>query len=256
MLAAARHQEILTRLECYGAVRTTELASEFSVTEETIRRDLDKLDHKHKLVRTHGGAISLDSSRKDLPQSQRENVQLAEKVAIAKAAVPFINDHETILLDASSSALQLALALPKNRSLRVVTYALSVLQALSHRSDLELILLGGTYDPVGARFTGVLTDEALNFLKIDRFFFSAKGFDAQRGISEADSAQAKLKRQILRQALWSCALIDHTKFGVLAPHIFAKTNEFDVLVSDSNSESYLQKNLSDPPFKLKFAPLE
>ena len=256
MLAAARHQEILTRIDCYGAVRTTELASEFAVTEETIRRDLDKLDKKNRLLRTHGGAISLDASRNDLPQSQRENIQLAEKIAIAQSAAPLIQQNETILLDASTSALQLALALPKNHSLRVVTYALSVLQALSHRSDIELILLGGTYDSVGARFTGLLTDESLNLLKIDRFFFSGKGFDPKRGISEADPRQAQLKRHIQRQSLWSCALIDHTKFGVLAPHLFATTTDFHTLVTDSLSESYLQKNLSHPPFKLQLAPLK
>lgn len=243
MLAAARHQEILSRLESYGTVRTTELAQEFAVTEETIRRDLDKLDKANMLIRSHGGAMSLDASRSDLPQAQRENILPNEKRAIAQLAAPLIKPKETILLDASSTALQLALQLPKNHSLRVVTYALPILQALTHRNDLELILLGGTYDPHGSRFTGLLTDECLSLLKIDRFFFSGKGLSAERGITEADPRQAQLKRNILRQSLWSCALIDHTKLGVTAPHAFAKPDEFHTLVSNSESKRFIDKNL-------------
>ena len=247
MLAAERQNQILRQARDTGTVRTAELATQFEVTEETIRRDLEKLGHAGMLFRTHGGAIYTDISRQDLSLRDRESRQAPQKSAIARAATGLLEEGDTILLDASSTALALARVLPETLNLTVVTYALPVVERLVNRSDITLIQLGGRYDPVGKRFSGLLTENALSALHIDRFFFSGKGLDLDKGISEADEEQARLKRLVLRQAAWSCALIDDTKVSIRSRFYFAPLADLDAIVINPTANDLLADDLDRIP---------
>ncbi|BCX49926.1 DNA-binding transcriptional regulator, DeoR/GlpR family [Haloferula helveola] len=248
MLAAERHRSILTKARESGIVRTGELAREFGVAEETIRRDLDLLSKRGHLSRTHGGALDAASALTELSQNERETLQLHEKSRIATLAAGLVQSGETVLLDASSSALELAAKLPSE--IKVVTYSLSVIERLASRTDLELLQLGGTYEPRGRRFSGMLTENAVLSLRIDRFFFSGRGFDLQHGISEPNPDQARLKTLMLRHAGWSCALIDHTKLGLRSDYNFARPGDFDSLVTDPKSKAFFRGKTRSLPFKL------
>ena len=211
MLAAERQRQILERVRRDGTVRTTDLARDFVVTEETIRRDLDLLGRRGHLRRTHGGAMDATAPLGELSQSERESRQLDEKISIGREAVRLISPRETILVDASTTALEFADQLPEGIPMRVVTYSLAVVERLSARDgNIELIQLGGTYESRGRRFSGMLTESALRALRIDRFFFSGGGLDPAGGVSEPNPEQARLKRMMLKHAEWCCALLDHT----------------------------------------------
>lgn len=232
MLAIERHRRILEEARKEGAVRTQELAAILGVAEETVRRDLDALSRQGLLNRTHGGAADVSMIFNEYSQHEREAQQAAEKTAIAKVAIKHIKEHETILLDASSTALELARQLPEGKSLRVVTYAHAVVEKLAIRSDVELILLGGTYEAKGRRFRGMLTEMGVRALRIDRFFFSGGGFHVTRGVGEPSAEEARLKATIIAHANWKCALLDHTKLGRVTDHFFAKPSEIDLLITD------------------------
>jgi len=253
MLAAERQNLILRQAREIGTVRTTSLAGEYSVTEETIRRDLEKLGHAGLLFRTHGGAIYTDSSRQDLSLRDRETRQAPQKAAIAKTAAALLSDGDTILLDASSTSLALASALPDNLHLTVVTYALPIVERLANRPDLGLVQLGGSYDPEGRRFSGLLTENALRAINIDRFFFSGKGLDLDQGISEANEEQARLKRQVLKQAAWSCAMIDYTKIAVRSNFYFASLADLDALVVNSSAAELLAPTADRIPCPIHYS---
>lgn len=253
MLAAERQRQILDRVRRDGNVRTAELAKDLAVTEETIRRDLDFLARRGHVRRSHGGAMDASAPLGELSQSEREGRHLDQKVAIAREAVRRISPGETILLDASTTALQLAGQLPENLPLRVVTYSLAVIERLAGRGDLEIIQLGGTYEPTGRRFSGMLTESVLRLIKIDRFFFSGAGLDPVQGISEPNPDQARLKRMMIEQAEWNCALIDHSKFGVKADHFFALPGDLDLVITDFESKAYAKSRLQRQPYELRFA---
>ena len=238
MLAIERHRRILEEARKEGAVRTQELAAILGVAEETVRRDLDGLARQGLLRRTHGGAADVSMILREYSQLEREAQQAAEKTAIAKVAVKHIKEHETILLDASSTALELARQLPEGRSLRVVTYSHAVVEQLAVRSDVELVLLGGTYEPKGRRFRGMLTEMGVRALRIDRFFFSGGGFHATRGVGEPSVEEASLKATIMAHADWKCALLDHTKLGRMTDHFFAKPGDIDLLITDAQGREF------------------
>lgn len=238
MLAIERQRRILERAKRERTVRTQDLSALLKVTEETVRRDLDTLSRQGLLRRTHGGAADVSIMLDELSQSDRESRQAEEKTAIAKVAAKHIKDHETILLDASSTALELARHLPSGRSLRVVTYAHSVVEKLAIRSDIELVLLGGTYEAKGRRFRGMLTEMGIRALRIDRFFFSGGGYHETRGIGEPSAEEARLKATIIAHADWKCALMDHTKLGRMTDHYFAKPSEIDLFITDSKGADF------------------
>ena len=242
MLAIERQRKILESARRDGTVRTQELSTALGVAEETVRRDLDALSRQGLLRRTYGGAADLSMGFHEYSQNEREARQAAEKTAIAKVANKYIKEHETILLDASSTALELARQLPEGKSLRVVTYAHSVVEQLAIRSDVELILLGGTYEAKGRRFRGMLTEMGVRALRIDRFFFSGGGFHASRGVGEPSAEEASLKATIIAHADWKCALLDHTKLGRMTDHFFAKPGEIDLLITDAQGAEFCKSN--------------
>ncbi|MFT3992321.1 MAG: DeoR/GlpR family DNA-binding transcription regulator [Luteolibacter sp.] len=252
MIAAERHLRILELARREGSVRTTELARDYDVTEETIRRDLDLLTRQGKLRRIHGGAMDVSSAREELPQNERRTRQLTEKTAIAKTAATLLSPSETILLDASSTAIEFAAQLPIGMPLRVVTYSLDVVDQLIHQPHIEIIQLGGSYEARGRRFSGFITEASLSAIRIDRFFYSGGGFDLERGLSEPNQEQARLKRLMIHHAAWNCVLIDHTKLGAQADFFAATPEQIHAVVSDAAAAEYF--NDLSTSYDLHFAP--
>jgi DeoR/GlpR family transcriptional regulator of sugar metabolism len=240
MLALERHRKILEIAKRDGAVRTQSMAALLNVTEETVRRDLDSLARQGQLHRTHGGAADVSMVIRELSRSEREGKQAEEKQAIAKAAVRHIRENETLLLDASSTALELARCLPEKCGIRVVTYAIGVVERLAIRSDIEVILLGGIHDPRAGRFQGMLTEMGVRALRIDRFFFSGAGFDPSLGIGEPNPEEARLKATIIAHADWTCAMLDHTKLGRRTDHYFVRPDQIDLFITDSEAADYCE----------------
>ena len=237
MIAAERQQTILEQTQSKGSVRTSDLAQLFDVSEETIRRDLDILTESGHLARTHGGATTSELQRVEIDHTQREFQNLDEKKNIARKAATFIKSGETILLDASSTALQLVNVLPEINDVHVVTYSQEVAELLVRRSGVELTLLGGTFDQPSRSYCGMLTEIALSYLRIDRFFFSCKGVDHKSGLSEANNEQARLKKAILDHSEASYLLADHSKIGLRSNYFFAPLEKIPTLITDSGISS-------------------
>ncbi len=231
MLAVQRHHRILNLAETEGCVRVAALARELSVTEETIRRDLKKLDDDGRLVRIHGGAVVAADLQRELPLDVRESVRHDEKQAIARKALEFIVPHEVIALDASSTAHELAKLLP-DIELTVITNSLAVLRSLAGFRHIEVVATGGRLDQLSLSFTGVLAEESLRRFNVAKVFLSAKGVDPARGLSVADEAHARIKLAMIRAAEYPIVLADHSKIGMRATQFFAATEDIKTLIVD------------------------
>lgn len=234
MLAEQRHRAIMSSLESGGGARVADLARTLKVTEETIRRDLEKLGSQGKLIRTHGGAVPLSDDRRDLPFAERETAHLEAKRIIALRSLAMVEEGDVIALDASSTAHELARVLP-DIQLTVVTNSLPVQMTLLGRSNVSVVSTGGVIDPRSRSCTGPLTEQILQRLHIGKLFFSAKGFDPVRGLSETTQEQAYVKRRMMDLADRRILLLDHSKFAIKSVVLFAKVGEVDVLVTDENA---------------------
>ena len=152
MLAQQRYREILSRLRKVGGVRVARLAETLRVTQETIRRDLDKLGNEGKLIRTHGGAVPAPDARHDLPFDVRKTANLEAKKAIARQALRHIAEDDILALDASSTAHELARVIP-DIPVTVVTNSVPVTVALLACSRVRVVSTGGRLDRPSRSFT-------------------------------------------------------------------------------------------------------
>ena len=241
MLPARRHKEILSMLGTRGFARTVEIARELGVTEETIRRDFELLENQRLLTRTHGGAASLEAARIESPLPLREAEQGAEKDAIARLAVARIKAGDVILLDGSSTALHLARILPAI-PLRIITHGHAAAQYIATRSEFQLTVLGGNYDPVTFTYNGSQVEESVVRHRVDKFFFSCRAVDAEWGCSEILEEQARLKRVMIRHSAASFLLADHTKFGRRSDNQLCPLSSISAVLTDAQiDQSHLKQ---------------
>lgn len=230
MLAIERQREILTALSKQGSVKVPELALRFDVAEETIRRDLDKLSAEGRLVRSHGGAVA--TIEKESPHWQREFVNQAEKSAIAAAAIKLIAPGDTIILDASSSSWFVASRLPRI-PLTILTNSIHICMSLEGRDDTTVICPGGNMTDASMSFVGPVTLDVLRRYHAAKLFFSCRGFDRQRGLSDISEEQAAVRRVMLEISDEHYLLLDSSKWGTRALAVVAPLEIVHHLITDS-----------------------
>jgi DeoR family fructose operon transcriptional repressor len=252
MLAAQRHQRILDMVLKSGGVSTARVARALAISEETARKDFEKLEAEGLLSRHHGGVVRLDDQRHDLSLDSREVSNVAEKKAIARAALEQIQAGDVVFFDASSTVFYLACLLP-NIEITVVTTALKVAIELARRPAVQVILSGGV---VGHNSLACQPDVASSVLEnchVQKAFLSCRGVDAGRGLSEASAGNAELKRKMMGLAEQTILLVDHTKVGLKSSWFFAKLTDVDVFISDRRPDSAVLRELKHSGGRTIFA---
>lgn len=252
MYAVERRQEIASLVEEQGRGDVTQLATRFGVTPETIRRDLTELERGRLLRRVHGGAIAISRFRSEPAIAEKAETMAAEKAAIAEAAVAFIPEHGSVLLDAGTSTLALAGVFPE-RELTVFTHSVAVAQELASKRSLHLYVIGGR---VRTRTLANVDEWALRQLaelRVDVAFVGTNGFSVRRGLSTPDPAEAAVKRAICLAAAQTIVLADHTKLDQEAAVRFAAIDEFDVMVSDRGLDAMTRRSLEQADVEVVLA---
>ncbi|MBT3192588.1 MAG: DeoR/GlpR transcriptional regulator [Verrucomicrobia bacterium] len=255
MLAIERHREILAVLSKEGSVRVTELSERFAVTEETIRRDLGKLEAQGRIVRSHGGALMSEPEETLRPFAWREVANEPEKAAIVRAAVQRIEEGDSILLDASTTAWHMAKRL-NDIPMAVITNSLQIPIALSNRGEIDVHVLGGRLGKKSLSFIGPTAEAQLQQYHVDRLFLSCKGADLDRGISDVTEAQAHLRRIMLDCADKKYLLVDHSKFGQRSLAQICKLTAFDEIITDSGTDSAIIDRLCEMGIKTTVVPVD
>ncbi|AIQ35192.1 DeoR faimly transcriptional regulator [Paenibacillus sp. FSL R5-0345] len=244
MLIADRYERIVELVNERGSIRVSELSTLCQVTEETIRRDLDRLEKAGRLLRSHGGAVSLRERQPETPYAEREIMNAAEKQRIAREAVLMIKPGDRILLDASTTAWYMASHLP-DMPLTVLTNSIRVAAELSGKERIDVISTGGQLSRRSMSFVGHLAERSLELYHVDKMFFSCKGFHLERGASESNELQAMVKRKMIAIAEQVILLCDSSKFGIQAFTHVATTSELDVVITDYSPETEQVKQLQE-----------
>jgi DeoR family transcriptional regulator, L-fucose operon activator len=243
MLPADRQQQILELLERDGSVRTVDLAHRLRVTDETIRRDLGRLDEEGRVTRTHGGAVRRDEGRVERSYDERRVVNIEAKRIISRLAQKLLVAGETVYFDASSTAFELARVL-EDFPLRVLTHSLGVADHFASQKGVELHLLGGRYDRASNSFLGAQTVQALQRFRIDKMVCSANGIEPGAGVSEINAEQAYLKEIAAQRANSFLFLADRTKLGVSSLYYFATSAQVDHLITDASANHPVLEELA------------
>lgn len=244
MMALQRHRRIVEYVEGRGVGRVGELASAFGVTEETIRRDLRALAERGELARTHGGAVPVerDDARTELSYLRRDGLNVAAKSAIAAAACSLIEPGQVIAMDASSTACHLA-SLIRDEPLTVVTNSLVVCSQLAGKRSVRVVCTGGELDPEALDFTGLHARRALSSFNIDTLFFSCRGIDLDRGISEANDQQAAVKLEMIEASRRRVLLADTSKLAVSSTVFVCPVGRADQIIIERSEDPETRANV-------------
>ncbi|MDI6619226.1 MAG: DeoR/GlpR family DNA-binding transcription regulator [Clostridiales bacterium] len=224
MLSIERRRKIISLLQEHQSVIVPELSKLFKVTEETIRRDLEKLEREGLIKRSYGGAVLSESTNVDIPLKIREITNIEGKQAIALNVAGYIDDGETLILDSSSSALQVARQLKSKKRLTVITNSIRVVYELSNSKDFNIISTGGTLKPNSLSFIGHLAENTIKNYHVDKAIISCKGFNKEIGITDSNEMEAEVKKAMVDAADQVFLLIDHTKVDRAS---FVKFTSFD-----------------------------
>ncbi|WML54815.1 DeoR/GlpR family DNA-binding transcription regulator [Neobacillus sp. PS3-12] len=247
MFAPERRNMIMGKLNEQKRVIIKELSKEIRVSEATLRTDLAKMEEEGLLKRTHGGAILPDSNTDfDTSFDMRQRKNKSEKSAIAKKASEFITSGMCILLDASSTALELARIL-KDMSLRltVVTSGINTALELNEHPDITVILLGGIVKRGSFSLEGNLGVDILKKINIDLMFTSANGFSIESGLTDFSVYEVELKKEMVKASNRVIALLDHTKINKNSIASFASMDQIDIIITDTEIDNHFMEKIRD-----------
>lgn len=233
MFATERRDRIIDLLQERKRITVKELSSEMGVSEATLRADLNKMELDGLLTRTHGGAVLNDEKENETSFNVRQKKNKVEKAKIAAKAFQHIEEKQCILLDASSTALELA-QLIKDTPIRltIVTTGLQTALELKENPDITVILVGGVVTNKSTSIEGTLGLDILDSVNIDIMFTSANGFTVENGLEDFNLYEVQLKREIVKRASKVIALIDSSKIGKSSSAVFAKVEQVDKLITD------------------------
>ena len=227
MLEAERQLIILSLLKRKTAVKISNLSEICQVSQNTIRRDLEKLEKNGILRKTRGGAIPSAPRGIELPAGVREVRDYEEKQRIGTVAASLVEDNETIIADASTTTLQVVRAIEDKQGITVITNSLLIGNALSERTDITGIVTGGIIRHANDVLVGFPVEAFLTHQvrEVDKLFLGVGGIDIESGFTIMTPFEIELKRAMVRVARQVIVVAASSKIG--------KTALFNVCSFDS-----------------------
>ena len=232
MLAIERRNEILEKLQADRRVVVSELSQIYDVSEETIRRDLEKLVNDGYAIKSYGGAGINENVNIDLPFNIRKNHNVIGKQRIAELISSRIKDGESIMLDASSTAVYVAKALKGKRNLTLITNSVEIIIELFDVPDWSVLSTGGVSREGSFALVGPQTDKMLRSYHVDRAVISCKGFDLASGLTDSDELLANNKKTMLDAAKEKILAVDSSKFDKTAFTAVGMLEDVTTVVTD------------------------
>lgn len=227
-----RQTDILEIARREGRVEVETLASQFSVTPQTIRRDLNDLCDMEKLHRVHGGAV-FPSNTVNLGYLARREIAAGGKACIADRAASLIPDGASLILNIGTTVEQVAHALRRHRDLMVITNNLNVATILYDAQGIEVVISGGMVRKADGGIVGEAAIDLIRQFKVDYALVGASAIDEDGALLDFDYREVRVSRAILEQARTKILVADATKFDRRAPVKIGHLTDIDIFVTDA-----------------------
>lgn len=236
MLAIERRNEILMKLQAERRVVVSELSQLYDVSEETIRRDLEKLVNEGVAIKSYGGAVINENANLEVPFNIRKNYNVIGKQKIAEQIAAMVKDGESLMLDASSTAVYIAKALKEKKNLTVITNSIEIIVELMDMSEWKVLSTGGLSREGSFALVGPQTDKMLKSYHVDKAVISCKGFDLESGITDSDELHANNKITMLGAAGKKILAVDKSKFDKTAFTAIGALDDITTVVTDEEPD--------------------
>ena len=241
MLTAERKELLLDRLRVDGRVVAKEIAVELLVSEDTIRRDLRELAGEGKLQRVHGGA--LPASPANASFSDRSDLALAGKIAVATAASKLILPGQTVVIDGGTTAQQLARRLPLDLHATVITHSPTIAIELVNHPSVEVFMIGGRLFKHSVVACGAVAAEGIERVRADLFFMGVTGVHPAEGLTTRDAEEAAIKRSFSQRCAETYVLASSEKIGAAASFTVVGLNQVAGVITDQEANNKTLKAL-------------
>ena len=234
MLQKERHDQILSKLNIHGSVHVKEIAKEFKVTEDCIRKDLAILEKEGKLERIHGGATCIRQNPQLYNVNSRKSVYLEEKKKVAQKAISLIQPDSMVFLGISTINIEIAkLIYEKNIKCTVVTNMIDIMQIFMQNSNVCLIFLGGNFNRTRDGFTGSIVNECLKNYHFDLSFIGVVGIDLKGNkVTTYDVEDGLTKKQAIQCCENTYLVVEGAKFEQDGNYVFSNLEDYKGIVTD------------------------
>ncbi len=254
MNAKERRQKIVELISDLEDITIEFLSEKFTVSEMTIYRDLQVLEDAGYLKKTTRGATKVNDFlvQSESPFVKRLKVYHEEKTAIAKRAVEYISNGDSIIIDAGTTGFLLVKEINKTRikDLTVITNNIVAQIELSKNENIEVLAIGGTVREGSFSTVGVIAEKVLKEIMVDKAFITTKGISADMTLAEPNLSEGSMKELFMKRAREKILIIDSTKFGVMGLYKFSTIKDFDVIITDSNISNTNLKSLKKMDIKI------
>ncbi|UOQ46366.1 DeoR/GlpR family DNA-binding transcription regulator [Halobacillus salinarum] len=240
--------EIIHYLKEHQRISVDDICEQFDVSRDTARRDLVKLEEQKAIVRTRGGAI-LPAAHKEIKDYRhRLHTVSAEKRQIGRKAASLIKNGDTLILDASTT-VQACADQMEEIPCTVMTNSINLAEILSHKSDINIELLGGHLHKEHRFLYGTSVVDKLSHYFVDQAFVGVVGI-SEHGLTIAHEEDGMVKRKMIQQAKQVIVLADHTKIGVTEYFQYAELKDVDLLITDRIPTAAFQQALKEQNVEL------
>ncbi|WP_188455877.1 DeoR/GlpR family DNA-binding transcription regulator [Virgibacillus oceani] len=229
-----RKKIIIDSLENEEKVQVRALAGALEVSDETIRRDLDRLEKDGLLRKVYGGAVKSRFNAWELPFDQKTAINEKEKKDICKAAASFVKDDDIIIIGNGTTPLEIVRYIKDKNNITIITPSLPVMLLAMEIFNGRLIFIGGELEKNQKYTSGPLSEGMLQYLKANKAFIAAGGISISNGITDYDLNGSSISRKMMERSEDVFILADHTKFGRTTFAYMCSISEASMVISDKN----------------------
>lgn len=250
MTITDRHQFILQKLQEHGRVDILELSDLMQVSGVTIRKDLKILEERNLLYRTKGGGSIENPYANERPINEKEFINVDQKRKIARAALSFTSQTDSIIIGSGTTVFELSRCLYPSKHLIVITPALKVAMELHNRPNVEVLQLGGLIHSSSASAAGSLAERILDDISCDILFLGVDGIDAEFGLSITNITEATLNQKMIRLSQKVIILADSSKFGRRGLGRICTIDQIQYIITDDGVQDEDVKLLEERGIKV------
>ena len=233
MLAIERRTGILAELQLEKSVLVSDLSKKYNVTEETIRRDLEKLAKDGLAKKTYGGAVLVENISAEVSYKIRAKTNKEQKTEIARKISELIEPGENIMLDASSTCVLIAKKLKDKKKLTIITNSVEILLEYADSKNANVISTGGALRESSLSLVGHDAERLIERFTVDKAIISCKGLDLEKGITESNVAEMEIKKAMAGNAKQVVLAVDSSKFNKLSFIKLLELQKIDMIVTDT-----------------------
>ncbi len=236
MLKAERHSYIMNKIQEEAKINTIDLALELKISEDTVRRDLNELHTKGKLIKVYGGAFPVED--KPVNIFDIEIINEKKKIAVGTKALSLLSDGQVIIMSGGTTNLAFCKLIPSDLKATIYTYSLPIAMQLSQHPNIELIFIGGKLQKNAMVTIGMDVVQMLSTIKADICFMGVSSINVKSGLTEKGYEVSVVKKVMIQVSDKVVAMVDSGKLDNKMPHSVCELNQLHTIITDLSPKDH------------------